>query len=86
MQLGTPCISFDCPSGPAELIENGRNGVLVPPEDVDALSENLQRLAHDEPLRERLAREATKVSDTFSIHRVYGLWMETLDSAYQRRL
>jgi GalNAc-alpha-(1->4)-GalNAc-alpha-(1->3)-diNAcBac-PP-undecaprenol alpha-1,4-N-acetyl-D-galactosaminyltransferase len=84
MQLGTACVSFDCPSGPAELIEDGRNGLLVPPEDVDGLSENLRRLAQDGPLRERLAQEAAKVAETYSMERVYGLWIETLDSVCQR--
>lgn len=86
MQLGTACVSFDCPSGPSDLIEDGRNGVLVPPQDVDALSENLRKLARDEPLRQQLARESVKVAEIFSRDRVYGLWMETLDSVYQRRL
>jgi GalNAc-alpha-(1->4)-GalNAc-alpha-(1->3)-diNAcBac-PP-undecaprenol alpha-1,4-N-acetyl-D-galactosaminyltransferase len=86
MQLGTACVSFDCPSGPGDLIANGVNGLLVSPGDVDALSEALRNLAVDAPLRERLAREATKVAETFSIGRVYGLWVETLDSVYQRRL
>jgi GalNAc-alpha-(1->4)-GalNAc-alpha-(1->3)-diNAcBac-PP-undecaprenol alpha-1,4-N-acetyl-D-galactosaminyltransferase len=80
MQLGTACVSFDCPSGPGDLIEDGSNGLLVAPNDVEALSQALRKLALDEPLRERLAREATKVSATFSMDRVYGLWMETLDS------
>jgi GalNAc-alpha-(1->4)-GalNAc-alpha-(1->3)-diNAcBac-PP-undecaprenol alpha-1,4-N-acetyl-D-galactosaminyltransferase len=85
MQLGTACVSFDCPSGPAELIEDTRNGLLVPPNDIDALSEALRKLAQDEPLRERLAQQAAKISGTFSIDRVYGLWMETIESAYQGR-
>src|SRR3978361_1963826 len=65
MQLGTACVSFDCPSGPGELIDNGRNGLLVPADDVDALSAALRKLALDEDLRERLAREATKVTEAF---------------------
>jgi glycosyltransferase involved in cell wall biosynthesis len=86
MQLGTACVSFDCPSGPGDLIEDGSNGLLVVPDDVAALSEALRKLALNEPVRERLAREAAKVSATFSMDRVYGLWMEPLDSVYQRRL
>jgi GalNAc-alpha-(1->4)-GalNAc-alpha-(1->3)-diNAcBac-PP-undecaprenol alpha-1,4-N-acetyl-D-galactosaminyltransferase len=80
MQLGTACVSFDCPSGPGDLIRHGSNGLLVAPGDVDALSKALRELALDEPLRDRLAREATKVATTFSTDRIYGLWMETLDS------
>ena len=86
MQLGTACASFDCPSGPRELIEDGVNGLLVPAEDVDALADALRQLALDEPLREGLAREATKVSETFAEDRVYRLWIEALDFAYQKRL
>jgi len=86
MQLGTACVSFDCPSGPGDLIVDGNNGLLVSPGDVDAFSEALRKLALNRPLRERLAREAAKVAGTFSINRIYGLWVETLDSVYQRRL
>jgi GalNAc-alpha-(1->4)-GalNAc-alpha-(1->3)-diNAcBac-PP-undecaprenol alpha-1,4-N-acetyl-D-galactosaminyltransferase len=86
MQMGTACVSFDCPSGPADLIENTRNGLLVPAEDVDAFAAALRKLALDEALGERLAREAAKVSEAFSIDRVYGLWLNAIDSVYQSRL
>jgi glycosyltransferase involved in cell wall biosynthesis len=80
MQLGSACISFDCPGGPGVLIDDGCNGVLVPAEDVGALSEGLKRLAHDKALRERLSRHALKVSERFSPNRVYKLWMQAIDS------
>ncbi|MFH1345701.1 MAG: glycosyltransferase family 4 protein [Pseudomonadota bacterium] len=86
MQLGTACVAFDCPSGPRDLIEHGVNGLLVPAEEVDTLAGALRQLALDQPLRQRLAREATRVSETFAEDRVYRLWTEVLDSAYQRRL
>lgn len=44
MARGIPCISTDCPSGPAEIILQGRNGWLAPVGDGPALTELLQML------------------------------------------
>ena len=37
MAVGIPCISTDCPTGPADMIREKENGLLVPMRDVDAL-------------------------------------------------
>jgi GalNAc-alpha-(1->4)-GalNAc-alpha-(1->3)-diNAcBac-PP-undecaprenol alpha-1,4-N-acetyl-D-galactosaminyltransferase len=80
MQMQRACISFDCPSGPRDLIENERNGLLVPPLDVASLSKALQRLAGDPALRGRLGTEAVKVSERFSHDTVYGKWLGLIDA------
>lgn len=47
MACGTPVVSTDCPSGPAEILENGRYGKLVPVGDSDAVAEAiLETLSH----------------------------------------
>lgn len=82
MQMQRACVSFDCPSGPRDLIDNNRNGLLVAPGDIDALSEAMKRLAADPVLRQRLGAEAAKVGERFSPALVYGKWLELVDAAF----
>jgi GalNAc-alpha-(1->4)-GalNAc-alpha-(1->3)-diNAcBac-PP-undecaprenol alpha-1,4-N-acetyl-D-galactosaminyltransferase len=80
MQLGRATISFDCQSGPKDLIENNYNGYLVPAEDIHGLSEALRHVALDASLRSRLGTEAIKISDRFSPETVYKRWLQLLDT------
>jgi glycosyltransferase involved in cell wall biosynthesis len=49
LACGTPVVATDCPSGPAEMLENGRYGHLVPVGDAEVLSGAIQDVL-DEPL------------------------------------
>ncbi|MCM1325845.1 MAG: glycosyltransferase family 4 protein [Bacteroidales bacterium] len=46
MGCGLPCISTDCPTGPADLIKNGVTGMLVPITDVDALTNAIIKICN----------------------------------------
>jgi glycosyltransferase involved in cell wall biosynthesis len=50
MAYGLPCVATTCNAMP-EIIQHGRTGLLVPPEDAPALAEALVALLSDEPLR-----------------------------------
>ncbi len=85
LQMQRACVSFDCLSGPRDLIENNRNGLLVPAEDVAALSEALKRLAADPDLRRRLGAEAVKINEQLAPTLVYGKWLALMDAVFARR-
>jgi len=57
MALGTPVVATDCPSGPRELLDNGRFGPLVAPADADALAAAMAEIL-DHPQAPEILRAA----------------------------
>jgi len=58
MVSGLPCVSFDCDTGPRDLIEDGKNGYLIPVGDTDGMADRIQYLIDNPGERERLGQEA----------------------------
>jgi glycosyltransferase involved in cell wall biosynthesis len=56
MSCGTPVVSTDCPTGPAEILENGTYGPLVPVNDPASLADAILGQL-DEPVEADLLRE-----------------------------
>jgi glycosyltransferase involved in cell wall biosynthesis len=78
MANGLACVSFDCDSGPADIIRDGEDGLLVPPEDVDALADALGRLMSDGAERARLGAAAAQAVGRFNYDAFFECWEEVL--------
>ncbi len=76
MACGTAVISFDCPSGPRELIRDGIDGLLIPPNDVPGLAAGMEHLMTDRGQARALASRAPEVLDRYALPKVLSLWDE----------
>lgn len=77
---GLPVISFDCDTGPRNIIRDHINGFLVPPNDLGALTAALDTLMGDKALRLQLAKSAVDVQKRFSMEKIANLWEKLFDS------
>jgi len=76
MSAGVPCISFDCPSGPSDIISNNVDGFLVEKENTDKLTEAISLLIKDEEKRKQMGENAFKNINRYSPDSIYELWKQ----------
>jgi glycosyltransferase involved in cell wall biosynthesis len=74
MACGVPAVSFDCPSGPAELIRQGENGLLLPQGDIEAFANAVSRLIENADLRGRMANAARASVARFELDNILDQW------------
>lgn len=83
MSCELPVISTNFHFGNNEIVRDGVDGLLVPPENVEALAAAMSRLMSDEAERRRLSRRAVEVTKRFSLEKVMGMWEELLGEESQ---
>lgn len=71
MATGTACISTDCKFGPSELINDGKNGLLVPVDDVRILSEKILFLIENETVRKNIEKNAIEIRKKLDANTIY---------------
>jgi len=79
MGLGLPCISFNCPTGPSNIIEDNSNGLLIEYLDVDKLAQSMYTLASDKKKQESLSKKAIKINNLLKIDTIMQKWDDVIN-------
>ncbi|WKZ85940.1 glycosyltransferase family 4 protein [Ralstonia pickettii] len=78
MAFGLPIVSTACETGPRELLEDGRDAVMVAVDDHAALADALLRLILDRDEAARLGQAASLKATLFTKERIVAAWDELL--------
>lgn len=70
MHHGLPVLAADAPFGPGEIVSPGRNGILVPVGDEDAMAQGMRYLIEQPAEREKLSQGAYATAPLFSAERI----------------
>lgn len=79
MSCGVPCISFDCPNGPADLITHGEDGLLVPLGDIEKLAESIEWMITHEEERLRMSNNARQKAKQYTAQVIMPQWVELFE-------
>lgn len=76
MACGVPCVAFDCPCGPRDIIRDGEDGFLVPNGDTEEFARKLSTLMDNTRLRKSMGEAARRNVRRYDIKTVAGQWDE----------
>ena len=83
MALGVPVVATDCPTGPAEIIEDGRSGLLVEPQNAQKMADAIASIFDNKALQHQLSigglERATVFDVKTMVERYFALIMATLE-------
>lgn len=80
MTLGLPCVAFDCPSGLNSIIKNGKNGFLIPDDNIDLFAKKIFFLIENDKERFKFGTNAKEVMKDFSVDKIMQQWQQLLET------
>ena len=79
LAMGIPSICTDCPvGGAAMVIENNKNGILIPAGDVTALRDAMLKMIEDSEFANLLSIEAVKVRQKYDVSKICKRWIDII--------
>jgi glycosyltransferase involved in cell wall biosynthesis len=82
---GIPVVSFDCPSGPRNILTENEDAFLVPPQNTTELARKMKLLMLDETLRLKMGEAGRRNVTRFSPEKVMGQWKALVEKYSKKR-
>ena len=80
MSCGIPCVSFDCPHGPSDIIKDYEDGLLVEKENIKELADKICYLIENENVRIKMGHKARENVKRFLPENVMPQWKNLFES------
>ncbi len=85
MSCGLPVISFDCPDGPSDIIQDGEDGFLIQNGNIEELAEKIEYLIEHDALRPIMGRAARTNVQKYSKETVMSEWKKLFDGLVRHK-
>lgn len=82
MYQGVPCVSYDCPNGPSDIVKTGVNGILVQDQDINKLIKGMSDLIIDDVKRKKMGENAPLTVANFSKEFISQNWIKLFNDLY----
>jgi glycosyltransferase involved in cell wall biosynthesis len=79
MAHGLPSVAFDIVSGPAEIIKDKVNGILIDDNDIDSMAQAINEFISNEKLRDSISKEALKINEELSVSIVTKKYLDFIN-------
>ncbi len=86
LAAGVPVVSAWAPHGPADILNDGETGLMVPTGNAAALGAAIDRLLIDKGLRGRLAEAGRKTAERFSLPVIAGRYGELIENIARKHI
>jgi glycosyltransferase involved in cell wall biosynthesis len=76
MSCGLPCVAFDCPEGPRDIITNSKDGFVIENRDTEVLFNKVDELITNPEMLKTFSNNAAKASKLYSIENISEIWID----------
>lgn len=80
MSCGLPCISFDCETGPRQLIKDGVSGYLVEPDNINQLAEYMGKMIANNEMIIKMGENSKIEAEKYSIEKIKNYWFDLIEN------